>query len=285
MKRYLSHSLLAICVIVLIGLVVRFNTKSSVAHANLQNNAPLHPLAEVADSLRDVSLQLDGRIAELRREDMKLRSRLALPYASKELQEVAKEVISHDATKLSAPRPDAFELSTRIEQQVSYMESLDSTLEDAREVADHLPTLTPSIGVRSSGFGPRIHPITQEEKMHKGLDIAATTGTPIHVTGDGVVVKSGVATGYGNVVVVDHGYGYRTLYAHASELIAKTGDKVKRGDVIALVGSTGGSTGPHLHYEVLVDGEHVDPRGFLMEPLKKKGAVGKSIVNKIIARR
>lgn len=285
MKRYLSHSLFAICVIVLIGLVVRFNTKSSVAHANLQNNAPLHPLAEVADSLRDVSLQLDGRIAELRREDMKLRSRLALPYASKELQKVAKEVTRHDATKLSAPRPDAFELSTRIEQQVNYMESLDSTLEDAREVANHLPTLTPSIGVRSSGFGPRVHPITQEEKMHKGLDIAATTGTPIHVTGDGVVVKSGVATGYGNVVVVDHGYGYRTLYAHASELIAKTGDKVKRGDVIALVGSTGGSTGPHLHYEVLVDGEHVDPKGFLMEPLKKKTAVGKSIVNKIIARK
>ena len=95
--------------------------------------------------------------------------------------------------------------------------------------------------------------------MHKGLDIAAPTGTPIHPIRPGTVVSSGKRGGFGNVVIVDHGAGVTSLYAHCNELKVQKGDKVRPGDVIATVGSTGRSTGPHLHLEVHKDGRAVDP--------------------------
>ena len=112
----------------------------------------------------------------------------------------------------------------------------------------------------SSGFGYRIHPIYKVAKLHTGLDFTADIGTEIYATGDGVVEKiESVYTGYGNNVVVQHGYGYQTLYAHMSKILVKNGEKVKRGQLIGLVGNTGASTGPHLHYEVIRNGEKVDP--------------------------
>ena len=112
----------------------------------------------------------------------------------------------------------------------------------------------------SSGFGYRIHPIYKVAKLHTGLDFTADIGTEIYATGDGVVEKiESIYTGYGNNVVVQHGYGYETLYAHMSKILVKNGEKVKRGQLIGLVGNTGSSTGPHLHYEVIRNGEKVDP--------------------------
>lgn len=102
----------------------------------------------------------------------------------------------------------------------------------------------------ASGFGMRTHPIYNIQKMHTGMDFTAPTGTEIYVTGDGKVEKTDWMSGYGQSVVINHGFGYKTLYAHCSEFKCKPGQKVKRGDVIALVGNTGLSSGPHLHYEV-----------------------------------
>src|SRR6185295_14364349 len=103
---------------------------------------------------------------------------------------------------------------------------------------DHLPTLIPCSGTETSGFGGRVHPIFGVYKMHTGVDLAAKKGTPIFAAGKGVIVFSGTKHGYGNCVVIDHGYGYQTLYGHASKLLVKEGDSVCRGDMIALVGST-----------------------------------------------
>ena len=112
----------------------------------------------------------------------------------------------------------------------------------------------------SSGFGVRVHPILKIEKQHLGLDFTAPIGTESHVTGDGRVTFAGYNTsGYGNHVVVDHGFGYETLYGHLSSVKVRQGQLVKRGDVIGLVGNTGLSSGPHLHYEVRKDGAHMDP--------------------------
>jgi murein DD-endopeptidase MepM/ murein hydrolase activator NlpD len=120
----------------------------------------------------------------------------------------------------------------------------------------------------SSGFGERIHPIYKIEKPHMGLDFASPTGTEIHATGDGTVEFAGYNTsGYGIHVVLDHGYGYQTVYGHMSRVDVRKGQKVKRGDVIGEVGSTGLSTGPHLHYEVHKDGVPVDPVNFLFNSL------------------
>ena len=111
----------------------------------------------------------------------------------------------------------------------------------------------------ASGYGTRFHPILKVNKMHKGLDFAASTGTPIYATGDGSVKVSEFNSGYGNMVVLKHGNGYESLYAHMSRAKVRSGQKVKRGDVIGYVGTTGLSTGAHLHYEIHKNGEPVDP--------------------------
>ena len=114
-----------------------------------------------------------------------------------------------------------------------------------------------------SGFGMRYHPILKYRRMHTGVDLTARKGTPIYATGDGTVTTAGRNAnglgGYGTVCVINHGYGFQTLYAHMSEVKVKPGQKVKRGELIGRVGSTGLSQGPHLHYEVILNGKKVNP--------------------------
>ena len=114
-----------------------------------------------------------------------------------------------------------------------------------------------------SGFGYRTDPFTKARKMHEGMDFTSKTGTPIYATGDGVVARAdNTVSGYGNHIVIRHGFGYETLYAHLSKYKCRAGQRVKRGDIIGLVGSTGRSEGPHLHYEVHKNGRVVNPLNF-----------------------
>ena len=119
----------------------------------------------------------------------------------------------------------------------------------------------------ASGFGMRIHPIYGIPKMHNGLDFTAPQGTPIYATGDGRVTMAGPGTGTGNHVIINHGYGYETVYMHMVRVKARVGQQVKRGEVIGWVGSTGASTGPHLHYEVHINSTAVDPVYFFFNDL------------------
>ncbi|MEO8771725.1 MAG: M23 family metallopeptidase [Ferruginibacter sp.] len=120
----------------------------------------------------------------------------------------------------------------------------------------------------ASGFGMRIDPVYGTPKMHKGLDFTAPQGTPIYATGNGTVSEAGFSEGgYGNHVEIDHGYGYETVYGHMVKVKVRRGQKVKRGDVIGWVGSTGKSTGPHCHYEVHINGNAVDPVYFFYNDL------------------
>lgn len=112
----------------------------------------------------------------------------------------------------------------------------------------------------ASGFGLRIHPVYKVKKMHTGIDFAAAIGTPIYATADGKVAEVSVKfSGYGKMVEIDHGFGYRTRYAHMHDFAVRSGQNVKRGDLIGYVGNTGLSTAPHLHYEVLINRSQVDP--------------------------
>ena len=123
--------------------------------------------------------------------------------------------------------------------------------------------LTPAQGPITSPFGYRIHPIFGTMRFHTGVDIGAYYGSPVLASDSGVVIDSGWLGGYGNCIIVDHGGGYSTLYAHCSELYVSYGQSVSKGQQIAAVGSTGNSTGPHLHFEVRINGEPVDPLGFI----------------------
>ena len=127
------------------------------------------------------------------------------------------------------------------------------------------PTIWPVKGWVSSPFGFRSSPFSGRRVFHEGLDIAARYGLDIHATAKGIVVYAGDKAGYGKIVTIDHGYGYMTRYSHNSRITVKVGDKVNKGDVIAKVGSTGRSTGPHCHYEVLVNGIPVNPMKFIID--------------------
>lgn len=118
---------------------------------------------------------------------------------------------------------------------------------------------SPVAGYTSSGFGYRIHPIQNTLRFHYGTDFAADYGTEIHAFADGTVLEAGESDGYGNYVTIDHGDGYVTLYGHCSELLVSSGQWVRRGETIALVGQSGQATGPHLHFELMHDGVYLNP--------------------------
>lgn len=150
--------------------------------------------------------------------------------------------------------------------------SLDDVLEaakDKEEMFKHIPAIQPvsnkDLNRMASGYGMRLHPILKIGKMHWGTDFAAPTGTPIYATGNARVKMAGSMGGYGNAVLLDHGYGYETLYGHMSRIKIRQGQKVQRGDIIGYVGSSGLSSGPHLHYEVHKDGEKIDPISFFYD--------------------
>jgi murein DD-endopeptidase MepM/ murein hydrolase activator NlpD len=120
----------------------------------------------------------------------------------------------------------------------------------------------------ASGWGYRIHPIYKIRKFHEGMDFTAPTGTDVYATGDGTILEAeSTFRGYGNKIMIDHGYGYKSLYGHLNEIDVKVGQKVKRGDVIGKVGNTGLSTAPHLHYEVSINNEKVNPVNFYFNDL------------------
>lgn len=132
-----------------------------------------------------------------------------------------------------------------------------------REGLNSTPSIRPSMARISSGFGYRLDPFGQRTtKRHNGIDFAGKPDSPIFVTADGVVRHAGWVPSYGQAILVDHGFGYSTLYAHTTGLRVKAGDVVKRGDKIATMGSSGRSTGTHLHYEVWKDGQAVNPRDY-----------------------
>jgi murein DD-endopeptidase MepM/ murein hydrolase activator NlpD len=127
------------------------------------------------------------------------------------------------------------------------------------------PSIWPTSGEVTSGFGWRNSPMGGGSELHPGMDIANSMGAPVVAVADGEVIQSGAAGGYGNMVQIDHGNGISTIYGHNSRIIVNVGQSVRKGQVISYVGSTGKSTGPHLHYEVRVNGNAVDPIGFMVQ--------------------
>ena len=156
-------------------------------------------------------------------------------------------------------------------QKKSYSE-IDDLLKNKEKLLVSTPAIQPvsnkDLTRVASGFGYRIDPIYKTVKLHAGLDFAAPQGTPIYATANGTVTVAGnTGNGYGNHVVINHGYGYETLYGHMVKVKARVGQQIKRGEVIGYVGSTGKSTGPHCHYEVHKNGQKIDPVYFFYNDL------------------
>jgi len=155
-------------------------------------------------------------------------------------------------------------LSAEATRQEQSLQELQAYFQDQKSLLASTPSIWPARGWVTSDFGQRLDPYTADRIMHQGLDIAAPHGKDVMSPSDGTVVFAGLEGGYGNVIVIDHGYGIKTRYGHLSKILVKAGEKVKRGGLIAAVGNTGRSTGPHLHYEVRVNGIPQNPRKFIL---------------------
>lgn len=163
-------------------------------------------------------------------------------------------------------------LSNKMVVQWRSYEEVVSLAQEKEEFLSSIPAISPisdkDLTRFASGYGYRIHPIYRTRKMHSGIDLTAPTGTPIYATGDGKIINAGYTPGgYGKKIIIDHGFGFKTLYAHLHEVDVKVGQKIKRGELIGKVGNTGRSTAPHLHYEVRKNNKTENPVNYYYNDL------------------
>jgi murein DD-endopeptidase MepM/ murein hydrolase activator NlpD len=156
-------------------------------------------------------------------------------------------------------------LESRAAELSGDLEEIAVKLDERLHWISSTPAIAPVKGILTSGFGHRSDPVTHCRGLHQGIDIQASPRQPVRASADGVVTLAGVQGGYGNAVYLSHGFGVGTRYAHLARVEVRPGQRVKRGDVIGLVGNTGRSTGYHLHYEVRIDGQAVNPIAYILD--------------------
>jgi murein DD-endopeptidase MepM/ murein hydrolase activator NlpD len=175
------------------------------------------------------------------------------------------KAILHDITQKLAL------ISDRANKETKSFAELEKLASKKKEFLSSIPAIQPvanrNLRKMASGFGYRLHPIYKTYKMHTGIDFTAPTGTPIYATGNGRVISAGPDRGYGNCVIINHGFGYQTLYGHMYRIKARNGQTVKRGQLIGYVGNTGLSSGSHLHYEVIKNGSKINPINYFFNDL------------------
>jgi murein DD-endopeptidase MepM/ murein hydrolase activator NlpD len=236
----------------------------------LQNNESLkddyYVLSEKTKKIQDQMKELEKRDNHVYREIFEANP---IPDSARAKaiheQDEIKLVESMDQENLATDIASTLNnLSARIAYQNKSYNEIDGFIKNKEQLLASTPAIQPvsnkDLSRIASGFGYRIDPVYKTTKFHAGLDFAAPQGTPIYATANGTIVTAGnTGNGYGNHVVINHGYGYETLYGHMFRVKVRVGQKVKRGEIIGWVGSTGKSTGPHCHYEVHRNGDPVDP--------------------------
>jgi murein DD-endopeptidase MepM/ murein hydrolase activator NlpD len=231
---------------------------TQVAHLRHENNELRHVNQSFEQNIRE----LQGQLAAYEERTRKL----AIVAGIGELDNGSDTGIGGPATDAA---PVAGVNLARMEQRLQGLshdlDRVEGKLGDRFRWLSAMPTVTPTGGLFTSGFGVRRDPVNGRAAFHEGLDIAAPPGRAVHVTADGVVVLAGAHGDLGNAVIVSHGFGLTTRYGHLSATAVQPGQRVHRGDVVGYVGNTGHSTGYHLHYEVLRDGQAVDPLGFILD--------------------
>lgn len=209
-------------------------------------------LEKVSNNLTNLNVQLASRQNELNGENSKKKSYYAQLDKN---QDQLEKMLEAEEQEAKALQNQIRSIQAKLNHNVKYTGSKTGIL----RVSDigYVPRIT-------SPFGMRFHPILKKNIMHYGIDIGVPSGTPVYAMADGVVIIAGVENGYGNVVVIDHGSGLTTLYAHNSKLLVSRGEKVTKGQMISKSGSTGYATGPHLHFEVAINGTQINPEPYLI---------------------
>jgi murein DD-endopeptidase MepM/ murein hydrolase activator NlpD len=277
-RRWLRNSAYAVAAVAVVGVatithyfsLLGASTENAVLKE--ENNQLRAQVQLVQEKVAHISATLD----RVERFDAKLRTavtQLQDPERNLAIGPVGAEsepVVPGPAPAAQSGNPQALpgklsSLEGEAMRQERSLRELQEYFDDQRSLLSSTPSIWPARGWVTSDFGTRIDPYTAERKMHEGLDIATPHGQPVFAPSDGTVVFAGTEGAYGKVLVIDHGYGVKTRYGHLSEIFAHVGDRVHRGDKVAAVGNTGRSTGPHLHYEVRVNGIPENPRKFILE--------------------
>lgn len=162
---------------------------------------------------------------------------------------------------LIGERIETLKRQSRFEQES--FEEIVTSLKDRQKLLAHTPSILPARGFLTSYYGWRRHPLVKRKEFHRGLDIANLVGTPIVAPADGRVSFAGWKKGFGKFLEIDHGYGYITRYGHLKSILVRVGDRVFRGQTIGQLGTSGKTTGPHVHYEILVNGKHTNPKRYV----------------------
>jgi len=199
---------------------------------------------------RDISPFFDSTGGPTTRDVSELETALEMGISNMSLQEVSRQIQV---------------LRKEMDLRLTSFKQITNKIEYERQLFRSTPLIWPANGYLTSHFGRRLSPFSGLADWHKGVDIAAPAGTPVRAAADGVVQLAGWAGGYGKIAVINHRHGYSTRYGHNRQILVKKGDKVKRGQIIALMGSTGNATGPHCHYEVWYLGRAVNPRRFMRQ--------------------
>ncbi|UCD64348.1 MAG: M23 family metallopeptidase [Candidatus Zixiibacteriota bacterium] len=234
-------------------------------------------LNEKYEQLRWNLAEVSDRYQQLVLRETRIRSIFNLPEINEEERQLGVGGPSSQAlASMSELEQDAVATELEVDRllrlsrfELEKYDEVEQNLLKVKDRLDHTPSIWPTRGWISRGFGMKYDPFTGYKQMHRGIDIANRTGTPIVATADGVVKQIATDNMMGKFIMVDHGYGFRTRYGHLSKAKVKRGQKVKRGEVIALMGSTGYSTGPHVHYEVIRNGQFFSPSKYILNDMKK----------------
>lgn len=235
-------------------LITNIDTSDRVLQLNMGAKPATHQVAEDYEPMeeripQEGMVQQDQVFAEPR-------------PTNEQIGEIVEEPSSKDYASLVI-RIDRAVKETQLKEQ-SVIELWES-LSDRQGLLNATPNIKPTKGWLTSRFGKRVNPVTGQIAMHTGLDIAAAPGSPVHAPADGVVIFASYDESYGKLVSIDHGYGVTTRFGHNSQIFVHVGQRVSKYDVIAQVGSTGRSTGPHCHYEVRINGTPVDPANYILD--------------------
>ncbi len=277
-RSWLVQTAVAASMVLVVGiaLVVHYNSVVGEARENpALRDENLKLKAELA-VIREQLTHIAGTLDRVERFDQKLRAITLLSDPQRNLAMGPTEPVPAGASENQFVRSSGSEapqamlqkldkISAEATRQEQSLQELQAYFSGQKSLLGSVPSVWPTRGWVTSDFGSRVDPYTSERVMHAGLDIAGPHGKEIVAPSEGTVVFAGLEGGYGNVLVIDHGYGIKTRYGHLASIKVKAGERVKRGDLIAAMGNTGRSTGPHLHYEVRVNGIAQNPRKFILD--------------------
>jgi murein DD-endopeptidase MepM/ murein hydrolase activator NlpD len=264
--------LLAAIVFLTVQYVGRVGDAAALARLGRENATMRAQMTDLEDKVSAFQVQM----VDLVKREKALRTMTGLPEIDPDIRKVGvggqgyeelygpSVFLEDPEAPLSLLMADLDQLLRQAKLEKKSFQDVEIAFRKNRERLEHTPTIWPVDGHLSRGFGYCIDPFTNQHRFHEGIDIVNRVGTPIKATAAGTVVERGWRKGYGWVVVLDHGYGYQSTYGHLDSIELRRGEEVKRGEIIATLGNSGRSTGPHLHYEVRLNGQPVDPLKFIL---------------------